>query len=76
MRYIAEQFGRLFGIEPVFTNTETATALLNNAGRCHRLFGYPGVSPQEAIEMTAQWIGAGGPTHGKPTHFETRDGKF
>lgn len=76
VRYIAEQFGTLFGIEPAFTNTETATALLNNAGRCHRLFGYPSVSPLEAIEMTAQWIGAGGPTHGKPTHFETRDGKF
>jgi hypothetical protein len=24
----------------------------------------------------AEWIGMGGATHSKPTHFETRDGRF
>jgi len=28
------------------------------------------------IEMVADWIGLGGATLNKPTHFETRDGKF
>jgi nucleoside-diphosphate-sugar epimerase len=76
VRAVAEKFGKHFGIEPVFEMEETSTALLNNAGRCHRLFGYPSVTPDELIEMTAEWIGMGGGTLGKPTHFETRDGKF
>lgn len=76
VRHVARQFAAYFGIEPVFTGEESATALLNNAGRCHRLFGYPSVTPDELIEWTAKWIGLGGGTLGKPTHFETRDGKF
>lgn len=76
VRRIAEQFGRHFGIEPVFEGTEAQNALLNNAAHCHRLFGYPSRAPEELIEMTAHWIQAGSRTHGKPTHFETRDGKF
>jgi len=76
VRWIAERFGEIFGIEPVFEGTEADTALLNNAGRCHQLFGYPSVTPRQMIEWIAAWIQAGGPTLGKPTHFETRDGKF
>ena len=76
VRWIAERFGEIFGVEPVFEGTEADTALLNNAGRCHQLFGYPSVTPRQMIEWIAAWIQAGGPTLGKPTHFETRDGKF
>lgn len=76
VRRIAEAFGSHFGVTPQFTGEESADALLNNAGRCHRLFGYPSVSPDEVIEWTARWIGMGGATLGKPTHFETRDGRF
>jgi hypothetical protein len=28
------------------------------------------------MEWTAAWIRAGGPSLNKPTHFESRDGKF
>jgi hypothetical protein len=28
------------------------------------------------IEWIANWIRAGGPALNKPTHFQTRDGKF
>jgi nucleoside-diphosphate-sugar epimerase len=76
IRWLAERFGQRFGIEPVFEGTESDTALLNNAARCHRLFGYPRVSLEQMIEWVADWIGLGGPTHNKPTHFETRDGRF
>jgi nucleoside-diphosphate-sugar epimerase len=76
VRRIAEAFGRYFGVEPVLEGSESRNALLNNAGRCHRLFGYPAVSPEELIEATARWLRSGGATLGKPTHFETRDGKF
>jgi nucleoside-diphosphate-sugar epimerase len=76
VRQIATRFGELFGVAPAFTGIESNTALLNNAARCHRLFGYPSVSVEELIAWTANWIGMGGATHEKPTHFETRDGKF
>lgn len=76
VRWVAEQFGSLWGVAPEFTGEESATALLNNAARCHRLFGYPSVTPLQAIEWTAQWIGRGGAMHGKPTGFQVRDGKF
>jgi nucleoside-diphosphate-sugar epimerase len=76
VRRIAQRFGRHFGIEPVFTGVESPTALLNNAARYFRLFGYPSVSVDQMIEWTAQWIGMGGTTLNKPTHFEARDGKF
>jgi hypothetical protein len=63
-------------VEPVFEGEERNTALLNNAARSFRLFGYPTVSVDEIIEWTAHWIGSGGRILGKPTHFEARDGKF
>ena len=76
VREIARRFGQLFGREPIFEGCEAATALLNNAARCHRLFGAPAVSAESAIEWTAEWIRSGGAGWDKPTHFETRDGKF
>jgi nucleoside-diphosphate-sugar epimerase len=76
VRQIALRFGEHFGIDPVFAGAESTTALLNNAARCFRLFGYPSVSVDQIIEWTARWIGTGGQTLDKPTHFETRDGKF
>lgn len=76
VRQIATRFGEIFGVAPAFTGAESSTALLNNAARCQRLFGYPSVSVDELIAWTARWIGLGGATHDKPTHFETRDGKF
>ena len=76
VRQIAMRFGEHFGIEPAFEGEEAQTALLNNASRCHRLFGYPSVSVDQVIEWTAAWIGAGGAMHNKPTHFQVRNGAF
>jgi nucleoside-diphosphate-sugar epimerase len=76
VRWIARTFGARFGVEPIFTGRESDTALLNNAARCQRLFGYPTVSLEQMIDWTAAWIGMNGPTLNKPTHFETRDGAF
>ena len=76
IRQLAQRFGAILGIEPVFSGVEAPTALLSNAGRCYRLFGYPEVTLDEMIEWTAQWVGMGGRTLAKPTHFEVRDGKF
>jgi len=76
VREIAARFGRLLGRPPVFHGHEADTALLNNAARCHRLFGPPAVAAETAIEWTARWIADGGLAWDKPTHFETRDGQF
>jgi nucleoside-diphosphate-sugar epimerase len=76
IRRVAEEFGRLLGREPRIIGSESGTALLNNGQLGHRLFGYPGVPVQQVIQWTADWLKRGGTTHNKPTHFETRDGKF
>ncbi|MFI9592652.1 NAD-dependent epimerase/dehydratase family protein [Nonomuraea sp. NPDC052265] len=76
VRQAALALGELLGKEPVFTGEEAPTALLSNAGRCHRLFGYPELTPAELIEHTARWVADGGPLLGKPTKFERRDGRF
>ncbi len=76
VRWIAKRFGEHFGVEPALEGIESENALLNNATRCHRIFGYPSVSVEQMIEWTAEWIRTGGATLNKPTHFEARDGKF
>ncbi|WFR70906.1 hypothetical protein P9209_15800 [Prescottella defluvii] len=38
---IAAQIGEKLGVEPVFVGAEGETSLLNNASKCHTLFGYP-----------------------------------
>jgi nucleoside-diphosphate-sugar epimerase len=76
VRYIAERFGERLGVQPVLEGTESPNALINNASKMHQLFGYPSVTPNDIIDWTADWIGRGGTTLNKPTHFQTRDGKF
>ncbi len=76
VRQLATALGRHLGKEPVFTGTEAGSALLSNAGLCHRLFGYPSMPLGELIEATAYWVAAGLPLLDKPTGFEKRDGKF
>jgi len=76
VRGIARTFAERFGLEPVFQGTEADTALLSNATRCHQLFGCPAVTVEQMIEWVAEWIRMGGATLAKPTHFETRDGRF
>jgi nucleoside-diphosphate-sugar epimerase len=76
VREVALRFGELFARPVSFDGVEGETALLNNASRCHELFGLPSVSLEQMIQWTAAWIEAGHPTYGKPTHFEVRDGQF
>ena len=76
VRDIAVEFGKHFRIEPQFNSQEGPTALLNNAIKALQLFGKPSVTPSEMIEWVAHWIQQDGPMLGKPTHFQTRDGKF
>ncbi|MGC8862914.1 MAG: NAD-dependent epimerase/dehydratase family protein [Armatimonadota bacterium] len=76
VRRVALEFGELMGREVVFTGAESPDAFLSNGQLGHRLFGYPRVPVQQMIRWVAKWIMRGGQTLGKPTHFETRDGRF
>lgn len=76
IRKLALRFGQLLGREPIFENTEGETALLSDASKMNRLFGYPKVSLEQMIEWTAGWVKDGNVTLGKPTHFQEREGKF
>ena len=76
VRWLAEQFGNLFGQSPLFTGREQETALLSNAAEAFRLFGYPKISLKLMLELLVQWINEGGKTLNKPTHFQERNGQF
>lgn len=76
VRQVAEAFGARFGTEPVLRGSEEPTALLANAGKAHALFGYPNVALATMIDWVADWLAADGATHGKPTKFGVRTGRF
>ncbi len=76
IRTLAEQFGEIFNLKPVFDGTEAETALLSDASLSKKLLGDTTVNLPDMIRWTAFWVQQGLPGLGKPTHFETRDGKF
>ena len=76
VRWIAEEFGKLFNKNPLFINEEKPTALLSNAAESFRLFGYPHVTLKQMIELLAGWLLSGGKTINKPTHFQEREGNY
>jgi len=76
VREIAERFGELLHRAPAFTGTEASDALLSNASLAHSLFGPPSVTTETLLAWVAEWVRAGRPLLGKPTHFEERAGTF
>jgi hypothetical protein len=76
VRWLAHEFGRRFGREPLFTGTEAPTAWLIDTRLSQQLFGAPRVPIERMIDWVADWVARGGASLGKPTHFSTRDGKY
>ena len=76
VREMALRFGELFGREPNIVGEEKSQALLSNVSWVHRELGKPHVQLDQIVNWTANWIEAGNPLLGKPTHFEVSDGKF
>jgi nucleoside-diphosphate-sugar epimerase len=76
VRWVAERFGRRWGVDPVFEGVEATTALLSNAARMEALFGKPEVGVEEMISRVAEWVEQDGRSLGKPTHFSEREGRF
>lgn len=76
VRDVAQRLAELMGRDVRFAGTESPTALLSNASAAHRLLGRPRVEIDRIIRWTADWLTRGGETFGKPTHFETRNGRY
>jgi hypothetical protein len=75
-RDVANRFGELFGVPISFNGEEAPTALLNDASQAFELFGVPRYSPDQIMAWIADWIKRGGALWDKPTHFESREGRF
>lgn len=76
MRYLVDQFAQRFEVEPKYLGEEADTALLSNSAKAFGQFGYPTVPLKTMIDWVAHWVQSGGPSINKPTHFQTRDGRF
>jgi len=76
VRDIAQRFARRFGRDPTFVGTEAPTCWLSNNSQARKLFGDPVMTVDCMIDWIADWIDGGGPTLGKPTQFQTRDGNY
>jgi nucleoside-diphosphate-sugar epimerase len=76
VRTVATRLAELLGRAPIFTGQEASTALLgDSAALCARL-GTPGVSLETMLDWIAAWVSADGCDLGRPTHFESRDGRY
>ncbi len=76
VRDVCERLGVLLGKTVEFVGEESADALISNGRRGHDLLGRPHVGISSMLEWTADWVSRGGPTLGKPTKFQSRDGTF
>jgi nucleoside-diphosphate-sugar epimerase len=76
VRDLAAAFGRIFEREVTLTGEENDVCWLANASRSLELFGPVTVGLDQMIEWTADYLLQGGGLLGKPTHFESRSGKF
>jgi nucleoside-diphosphate-sugar epimerase len=76
VRQVAHEFARLMGRKAILVGVETDSALLGNTDKLTATFGEPGTPWDWVIRWTADWVMAGGRAFNKPTHFETRNGKY
>lgn len=76
VRTVCEQFAARWKKPVRFVGTEAESALLSDSRRAREMLGTPRVSEETLIEWVADWIERGGRQLGKPTHFESRDGRF
>ncbi|MBP9901987.1 MAG: NAD(P)-dependent oxidoreductase [Verrucomicrobia subdivision 3 bacterium] len=76
VREIATRLGELLGRPPVFSGSETTTALLGNSAQLGTALDTTATPMETILHWTAQWVKHGGRDLGRPTHFEVRDGKY
>jgi hypothetical protein len=76
VRAVATRFGELLDRIPSFSGQESATALLGNSTALCSRIGSPVVALETMLHWIVAWIKRGGRNLDKPTHFESRDGRY
>lgn len=76
VRALALRLGELMDREVTFSGSEAPTALLGSPARLNAALGAPGTPPERVLGWVADWTRRGGRLLDKPTHFETRDGRY
>ena len=76
IRWLAIEFGKLLGKQPLFTGKEASDGWLVNTSKARTLLGEPPVPLPRMIAWTADWISRDQRSLGKETHYDTRDGSF
>lgn len=76
IRDVSKRLGELLDKPVRFSGTETGEAFLSNAEASHTLLHRPLITVDQMIRWTADWVLHGGEDLGKPTHFESRDGRY
>ncbi len=76
VRDVCEALAVRMGVAARFAGTEAPDALLSDGSAGWAMLGRPRVELDRLIAWTADWVARGGPFLDKPTHFESRDGRF
>ena len=76
VRETSQAIAAQLGVAVSFTGREAPDALLSDGSTGWSLFGRPRVAADRLIAWTADWVRRGGASLDKPTHFESRDGRF
>lgn len=76
VKWLGERLAEAMGKEVTFQGVESESALLSNASKSHKMFGYPKTNIREMIELIATWVNNDGEQIDKPTHFQEREGKY
>ncbi len=76
VRDVAARFGKLLHREPEFTGEEAPDALLSDTKLMCETLGPLAIPADWLVAAVAEWIAGGGVLLGKPTSFQTRDGRF
>jgi dTDP-4-dehydrorhamnose reductase len=76
VRAVCEDFSRRMRKPVHFEGVESETALLSHVDRMAQTFGQPQIAAEQLVDWVAQWVMRGGTSLNKPTHFESRSGKF
>jgi len=76
VREVAQELARHLDRPVEWTGIEAPNALLSRASRAYELLGRPTVPSAHILRWVADWLRRGGPTLGKPTKFQVRNGRF
>lgn len=76
VRAVCERFSARWKKPVTFVGEESDFALLSDSTLCQQSLGTQRILADDLIDMVARWIESGGRGLNKPTHFESRDGKF